>query len=143
MQDVFTRLWQGRLCHDPARGSIPALLRTQAHSRALDIARSESARRRRERKVANAFRAPYVLEDEAARRAEGEKVRQFVGALSNAEREAISLAYFGGHTYAAVATLLGVAEGTVKSRIRSGLARLRTTLVDADVDRVVPDPVIG
>lgn len=133
-QDVFVRLWRDPRRFDPGRGSLRSFLLAQSHGRAVDIVRSESARRRRERGDANAAKPPYVLEDEVLEGSIGEKVREAVGALRQPEREAVSLAYFGGHSYVDVAAMLAVAEGTAKSRIRSGLARLRTALVDTGVD---------
>ena len=62
-----------------------------------------------------------------------DEVREAMSVLPAGERAAIELAYFGGHTYREVATLLDEPEGTVKSRIRSGLRRLRTVLVDAGI----------
>jgi RNA polymerase sigma-70 factor (ECF subfamily) len=134
VQDILIRLWQNPERFDPARGSLRSFLLAQCHSRAVDIVRSESARRRRESGEAATVKAQYVLEDDILAVVSGQEMREAVAALSEIEREAISLAYFGGHSYVAVARLLGVAEGTVKSRIRSGLARLRTSVVEAGID---------
>jgi RNA polymerase sigma-70 factor (ECF subfamily) len=134
VQDVFTRLWQAPERFDPARGSPRSFLLAQGHSRAVDIARSETARRRREDRDSHTVTAAYVLEDEAVASTVGHEIRAAVEALSGAERDAISLAYFGGHSYNEVASLMGVPAGTIKSRIRSGLARLRTALVAAGID---------
>lgn len=143
VQDILTRLWQKPERFDPTRGSLGSYLLAQAHTRAIDIVRSESARRRRETNEAHAVKASYVLEDEAVHADVGREVRNVVDTLSKPEREAITLAYFGGHTYVEVASLLGVPEGTIKSRIRTGLARLRTALVDAGIDPLMPNPVIA
>ena len=134
VQDIFIRLWRSPERFDPARGSLRSFLLTQCHGRAVDIVRSEDARRRREVCSAEAATVGYFPEDEILDFVVGEKVREAVGALCDAEREAISLAYFGGHTYVDVASLLGVPEGTIKSRIRSGLARLRTAVTEAGID---------
>lgn len=64
----------------------------------------------------------------------GQKLREAVATLSEKEQQAISLAYFGGHSYVDAASLLGLPEGTVKSRIRSGLFRLRGAVVEAGID---------
>ena len=98
------------------------------------MVRSETARRRRESNGADVVEAPYALEDEVIQDDVGQEVRNVVDTLSKPEREAITLAYFGGHTYVEVASLLGVPEGTIKYRIRTGLARLRTALVEAGID---------
>ena len=143
VQDVFTRLWQSPERFDPARGSLRSFLLAQAHSRAVDIVRSETSRRRREKGDADAFKVAYVLEDEAVDSAIGQEIRRVVETLAEPEREAISLAYFGGHSYVDVASLLGVPEGTVKSRIRSGLARLRRAMVEAGIDPFVANSVIA
>ena len=130
VQDVFVRLWRNPERFDPERGPLRPFLLAQCHGRAVDIVRSEEARRRREERDANAAKTRVTVEDDVLDFIVGEKVREAVGALCPTEREAISLAYFGGHSYVEVARRLGIPEGTAKSRIRSGLARLRTALVE-------------
>ena len=137
VQDVFLRLWRTPERFDPARGSLRSFLLAQCHGRAVDIVRSESARRRREASTAHAEGARQVVEDEVLDFVVGENLREAVGKLCPSEQEAISLAYFGGNTYVGVAALLGIPEGTAKSRIRSGLARLRVAMVDAGIDPVM------
>ncbi|HUR23935.1 MAG TPA: sigma-70 family RNA polymerase sigma factor [Acidimicrobiales bacterium] len=129
VQDVFQRLWSSPERFDPARGSLRGFLLAQCHGRAVDIVRSESARRRREERDANQVTSPSHVEDDVLDFVVAEKVREAVAMLGRAEREAISLAYFGGHSYVEVASLLAIPEGTAKSRIRSGLARLSTALL--------------
>lgn len=141
VQEIFTRLWQSPERFDPARGSLRSFLLAQAHGRAIDIVRSETSRRRRERNEVGAVKVAYVLEDEAVASGIGREVRRVVETLAEPEREAISLAYFGGHSYVEVASLLGVPAGTVKSRIRSGLARLRIALVEAGIDPFMANSV--
>ena len=87
-----------------------------------------------------AQRPPHIpfaqpLERAVTELSEGEAVRRALAGLSEGERGAIELAYFGGHTYREVAQLLEVPEGTVKSRIRSGLLRLRAALIEAGVNQ--------
>ena len=130
VQDVFVRLWRNPERFDPARGPLRPFLLAQCHGRAVDIVRSEEARRRREERDANAVKTQVTVEDDVLDFVVGEKLREAVGSLCQTEREAISLAYFGGHSYVEVARLLGIPEGTAKSRIRSGLSRLRTALVE-------------
>jgi RNA polymerase sigma-70 factor (ECF subfamily) len=103
---------------------------TNTHGRAVDVVRSESARRTREER--DAQRTPsagYDLEREVWDLTLAEQVRDAIADLRDEERTPIELAYFGGHTYREVAGLLDEPEGTVKSRIRTGLGRLRESLI--------------
>jgi RNA polymerase sigma-70 factor (ECF subfamily) len=134
LQEVFLRLWNTPERFDSERGSLRAYLLAQTHGRAVDLLRSETARRRREER--DAREAPEFgddIERQVIDLTVSEKVKEVVAGLPSDERRAIELAYFGGHTYRQVAVLLETPEGTVKSRIRSGLRRLRTDLADAGV----------
>jgi RNA polymerase sigma-70 factor, ECF subfamily len=134
VQEVFLRIWDRPERFDPARGSLRSYLLAQCHGRAVDLLRSETSRRRREEKeVRLTAEGRYDLEHEVWDLAMAEHVKVAVNALPELERRAIELAYFGGHTYREVAELLAQPEGTVKSRIRTGLRRLRDELTAAGV----------
>ncbi|HLF41866.1 MAG TPA: sigma-70 family RNA polymerase sigma factor [Acidimicrobiia bacterium] len=134
VQEVFLRLWNTPDKFDPERGTLRSYLLAQSHGRAVDLLRSETSRRAREQRDAAATaEGGYDLEHEVLDLAVAEEVRSALATLSPGERAAIELAYFGGHTYREVASLLDEPEGTVKSRIRTGLRRLRGTLADAGI----------
>lgn len=127
VQDVFVTLWRAPERYDGARGSLRTFLLTVAHRRAVDLVRSEVARIQREEKSP----PPEIvidLDSEIWQRAQSNLVREAVAGLGDDERKAISLAYFGGLTYIEVARKLGEPEGTVKSRIRSGMRKLADVL---------------
>jgi RNA polymerase sigma-70 factor (ECF subfamily) len=134
VQEVFLRLWNAPDRFDPGRGTLRSYLLSQTHGRAVDLLRSDASRRRREeRDVRSTAESGYDLEREVWDLAVAERVKEALGDLPAEERRAIELAYFGGHTYREVATLLGHPEGTVKSRIRAGLKRLRHGLAEEEM----------
>lgn len=134
VQEVILRLWNQPDRYDPERGSLRSYLLAQTHGRAVDILRADTARRRREdRDAREVARAGYDIDREVWDLALAGHVRQALDVLHPGERAAIELAYFAGRTYREVAVLLDEAEGTVKSRIRSGLKRLRAELTAAGV----------
>lgn len=134
VQEVFARLWDRPDRFDPERGSLRSFLLAQCHGRSIDLLRSESARHGREgRHAQHRAEAGYDLEHEVFDLLVADSVREALHRLGDGEREAIELAYFGGLTYREVATRLGQPEGTIKTRIRSGLRRLRGTLAASGV----------
>lgn len=125
-QRIFLQLWNYPQRFKAERGSLRSYLLMQAHRQAVDILRSDNARAARESAqnlLANAERPG--TEALALTLLERTELDELVFALPADERHPIVLAYFGGHTYRDVARLLAVPEGTIKSRIRSGLKRLR------------------
>ena len=134
LQEVFLRLWNAPERFDPERGSLRSYLLAQTHGRSVDLLRSETSRRRREEREARETAEHGVdIEREVVDLTVADQVKEVVAELPADERRAIELAYFGGHTYRQVAVLLDEPEGTVKSRIRSGLRRMRESMVDAGV----------
>jgi RNA polymerase sigma-70 factor (ECF subfamily) len=125
-QEVLLEVWRTASRFDSTRGSAAAWALTIAHRRAVDRVRSENAGSRREQKAA----AEIVTEcddiaDVVEASLEGQRVRRCMDGLTDLQRESIQLAYYGGYSYPEVAQLLGVALGTVKTRIRDGLIRMR------------------
>jgi len=134
-QDVFLGLWKQPEQFDVGRAPLRTLLLTKAHSRAVDLVRAEAARHNREQRTASdRAAAGYDLELYVWDLAVAGQVKTAVETLPEGERQAIEMAYFDGRTYRDVASLLGEPEGTIKSRIRSGLRRLRMMLTEHGVE---------
>src|SRR3954468_19134637 len=143
-QDVFLRLWRRPAAFDPRRGDLGAYLRLMARSRALDLWRTAQAggRATDRLKIASGRAGPRAGGEPAApfRRVEAEPASRFerdehartvraaLGALPEAQREAVVLAYWGGLTADEIAARSGVPLGTAKSRVRLGLQRMRGEL---------------
>ena len=127
-QEVFVEVWRAASRFDACKGSPMAWMATIAHRRAVDRVRSEQRAAARDRRSA----APLIAYDDVAETVEDnldrERVRRCLGALTELQREAVTLAYYGGYTYREVAGLLGVPAGTVNTRMRDGLIRLRDCL---------------
>jgi len=133
-QEVFLDLWHHPEKFDPQRGTLRSYLLTRTHGKSVDLIRSESSRTRREERTAReTATAGYDLEHQVWDLAVAEQVRQAMDELPEELRRPIELAYFGGYTYRDVAELLEAPEGTVKSRIRTGLLRLRASLAERGV----------
>ena len=133
VQEVFIAFWREPARFDPARGAFGSWLLTLVHHKAVDAVRRESAIRRRTVPAAEDGEewsvAPGPGADQAALGAVvAGQVRDALGRLPNEQREALALAYYGGYTQREVATLTGVPLGTVKSRMFTGVQRLRSVL---------------
>ena len=133
-QEVFVELWRTASRFDPARGTARSWIMTCAHRRAVDRVRSaESAARRDDLDGRRDQGRPYdEVVEQVETSLEREHVRRGLEALTDLQREAVVLAYYGGYSHREIAELLGVPSGTVKTRLRDGLIRLRDHLgVDA------------
>jgi RNA polymerase sigma-70 factor (ECF subfamily) len=126
-QEVLLEVWRSASRFDPERSSASTWVMMIAHRRAVDRVRSASAEALRDKKSAVASVTPEI--DEVAEAVEAsldaERVRRCLDTLTDIQREALTLAYYGGYTYREVAGLLKVALGTIKTRIRDGLIRMR------------------
>jgi len=132
-QDVFIQLWRQPERFDPQRGTLRALLLTMARHRAIDLIRSGAARNARERQAA----PPDVIQQEIGSglfiEEHANRVVQALTKLPTKQRDAIVAAYFGQRSYCQAAYALGQPEGTLKARIRAGLAQLRAILNEGDL----------
>ena len=128
MQEVMLEVWRLASRFDPARGSGTSWVMTLAHRRAVDRVRSERSHASRELRAATAVIDYDDVAEAVEASLEAERVQRCLSSLTSLQRECVSLAYYGGYTYAQVAELLGVPTGTVKTRMRDGLIRLRDCL---------------
>jgi RNA polymerase sigma-70 factor, ECF subfamily len=124
-QEVMLDVWRTASRFDAARGSAGAWVMTIAHRRAVDRVRTENAAAAREQKAAACPPSDEDVAELVETALDQQRVRRCLGTLTSLQAEAVTLAYYGGYTYPEVAGLLGVALGTVKTRIRDGLIRMR------------------
>jgi len=127
-QEVMLEVWRDAARFDAARGTAKAWVMTLAHRRAVDRVRSEQAAAAREQRAAKPEVSYDVVAETVAARLDAERVRRCLGSLTGLQQESITLAYYRGFTYREVAALLKVPVGTVKTRMRDGLIRLRDCL---------------
>jgi RNA polymerase sigma-70 factor, ECF subfamily len=129
-QEVLVEVWRTAARYDGDRGSAATWIHTMAHRRAIDRVRASQASHDREERVAVRDHVPPYDEvaDEVEHRLERDQVRRCLQGLTDIQRESVSLAYYSGYTYREVAQLLDVPLGTVKTRMRDGLIRLRDCL---------------
>jgi RNA polymerase sigma-70 factor (ECF subfamily) len=129
-QEAFLDIWRTASRFDPDRGSPLAWMLTIVHRKAVDRVRSAEASTRRDTSYQE--QVPTVTHDVTAEAAhaslEAQRVRKALTSLTEVQREAIELAYFGGYTHTEVASMLDLPVGTAKTRIRDGLIRLRDTM---------------
>lgn len=129
-QEVLVEVWRTAARFDPGRGSATSWVFTIAHRRAVDRVRSEQAAADRTIRAGLAsVDTPYdAVADEVAGRLDRQQVRRCLADLTQLQRQAVTLAYYQGHSYPQVAELLGTPLATVKTRMRDGLIRLRDCL---------------
>jgi RNA polymerase sigma-70 factor (ECF subfamily) len=124
VQEVITTLWTSPDRFDPARGTLRAFLGVQAHRRAVDAVRRDVRRNTRENLTAATSPTNAVAADETEGVGLVDLVRDAIGRLPAAQRRAVELAYYGGLTQRELAGMLGIPEGTAKSRLRLAHAKL-------------------
>jgi RNA polymerase sigma-70 factor, ECF subfamily len=124
-QEVLLEVWRNASKFDVTRGSAATWVMTIAHRRAIDRVRSATAAAARDHATAPLLTAVDEVAETVAANLDAERVRRCLDGLTDLQRESITLAYYGGYTYPQVAVLLHTALGTVKTRIRDGLIRLR------------------
>jgi RNA polymerase sigma-70 factor (ECF subfamily) len=127
-QEVLLEIWRTASRFEPGRGSPQAWVAMIAHRRAVDRVRSAEAAARRDDRAAQPPPDYDGVAEAVEAKLEHERVRRCLGSLTELQRESIVLAYYGGYSYPEVADLLGTALGTVKTRMRDGLIRLRDCL---------------
>ncbi|WP_246625840.1 sigma-70 family RNA polymerase sigma factor [Modestobacter italicus] len=133
LQDVFLSVWRDPSAFDAARGSVASWLLTMVHHKAVDAVRREESHRRRTARAEDdlTLSAPTQtsdVEDDVWERVEAGRVRSALRSLPDHQREALTLAYYGGYTQREVAALTGTPLGTVKTRMLAGMRRLKDTL---------------
>lgn len=125
-QEVFVQVWQTAGRFDPDRGSAKSWILTLAHRRAVDAVRHDQAATNREKKYDWSNGPDFdEVEETVTISLEHEQVRRCLDGLTALQREAVTLAFYQGYTYAEVADVLDANPATVKTRMRDGLVRLR------------------
>ena len=127
-QEVLLDVWRTAARFDPAVGAAATWVMTIAHRRAIDRIRSTTAAADREQKSAEVSTPHDEVAEAVEASLDRERVRRCLESLTEMQRESITLAYYGGHSYRQVAELLNATLGAIKTRIRDGLIRMRDCL---------------
>ena len=129
-QEVFLEIWQNASRYEPSKGGASTWILTMAHRRAVDRIRSSQSGRDRDVKIGiRDYVSDYDnVADTVETTVEHERVKEAMTQLTELQRQAVSLAYYGGFSHSEVATMLSVPIGTVKTRLRDGMIRLRDEL---------------
>lgn len=129
-QEIFLEIWQSATKYDTSKGSAVAWMLTMAHRRAVDRVRASQASRDRDVRIGiRDHVAEYdTVSENVETQIESERVKEAMKRLTELQRQAVSLAYFGGYSHSEVSTMLRVPIGTVKTRLRDGMIRLRDEL---------------
>ena len=133
LQDVFLSVWRDPWAYERGRGGFASWLLAVVHHKAVDAVRREESQRRRTAQAGDELMlaepmATRDVEEDAWSRVVAEQVRSALGALTAPQREALTLAYYGGYTQREVAALTGAPLGTVKTRMLAGMRRLKEEL---------------
>lgn len=126
-QEVFLEIWRTATRFDPQRGAALSWVLTMAHRRAVDRVRASQSSHDRDIKIGirDVDREYDHVAESVEIRIEHERVKRAMTQLTELQREAISLAYYGGYSHSEVAKILAIPIGTVKTRLRDGMIRLR------------------
>jgi RNA polymerase sigma-70 factor (ECF subfamily) len=129
-QEIFLEVWQNAQRYDPSKGSATTWILTMAHRRAVDRIRSSQSTRDRDTKIGlRDMETAYDSVSESVEiTVEHERVGKALQRLTELQRQAVTLAYYGGYSHSEVAEMLKVPIGTVKTRLRDGMIRLRDEL---------------
>jgi RNA polymerase sigma-70 factor (ECF subfamily) len=129
-QEIYLEIWQSAARYDTSKGGAIAWMLTMAHRRAVDRVRASQASRDRDQRIGIRDFAPEYdsVAESVEVRIESERVKEAMMRLTELQRQAVQLAYFGGFSHSEVATMLSVPIGTVKTRLRDGMIRLRDEL---------------
>lgn len=129
-QEIFLEIWQTATRYDTGRGGAIAWMLTMTHRRAVDRVRASQASRDRDTRIGiRDFPTDFDSVSESVEvRIESERVKEAMMRLTELQRQAVQLAYFGGYSHSEVADMLSVPIGTVKTRLRDGMIRLRDEL---------------
>jgi RNA polymerase sigma-70 factor (ECF subfamily) len=132
-QEVFLEVWQCARHYDGSRGSATGWILRKTHSRAVDRVRSAQARKMREARIGlrDLNEPGDDIADTISLRIDSKRIERALGTLPETQRQAVALAHLGGYSHREVSAILKVPVGTVKTRIRAGISRLREELTAA------------